>query len=126
MTPRLFAISALVAASAGCSEGEPAQPQTPEERGRTVANALACTACHALDGARGIGPSWAGIYGTTRTFTDGSTALVDDAYLRRSMLEPAAQVVEGFDSVMLPAPVSDAQVADIIALIRKLQDGPAE
>lgn len=98
--------------------------QTPVERGLALAKTNACTACHALDGTRGIGPSWAGIYGTLRTFADGTTALADESYLRRAMLEPAAQVVEGFDSVMVPAPVTEAQLLDIIALIKELEDGP--
>jgi cytochrome c oxidase subunit 2 len=116
----------LLALAACTEDAAPSAPQTPAERGLAFVSANACTACHALDGSRGIGPSWVGIYGSTRTFADGSRALVDEAYLRRSMLEPAAQVVEGFDSVMVPAPVSDAQVLDIIALIRNLRDGPLQ
>ena len=121
----LVASLALVLAACG-GEGIPPQEQTPVQRGLALVNEKACTACHALDGSRGIGPSWVGIYGTTSRFADGTTALVDDAYLRRSMLEPAAQVVEGFDSVMAPAAVTDDQVLDIIALIRELQDGPLQ
>lgn len=102
------------------------QAQTPVERGLALVNGNACTACHALDGSRGIGPSWVGIYGSTRRFADGSTALVDDNYLRLSMLEPAAQLVEGFDNVMVPAPVTEAQIVDIIALIKELEDGPLQ
>lgn len=104
----------------------PEQANTPVQRGLALVNANACTACHALDGSRGIGPSWVGTYGSTRTFVDGASAVADDVYLRRSMLEPAAQVVEGFDSVMVPAPVTEAQVLDIIALIKELQDGPLQ
>jgi cytochrome c oxidase subunit 2 len=107
---------------AGC--GEQAQqlavPLTPSERGAQVVKSLGCVACHSLDGRRGVGPSWLGIYGTTRTFADGSSAVVDDEYLRRSMLEPAAQVVDSYDNVMLPAAVNDEQIADIIALITEL------
>ena len=102
------------------------QARTPEERGLVLANTKACTACHALDGTRGIGPSWVGIYGSMRTFADGSSARVDEAYLRRSILEPAAQVVEGFDSVMIPAAVSEEELVDIIALIKALQHGPLQ
>jgi cytochrome c oxidase subunit II len=122
---RQVVVASLALVLAACSEESvPLQEQTPVQRGLALANGNACTACHALDGSRGIGPSWVGIYGTKRTFADGTTALVDETYLRRSMLEPAAQVVEGFDSVMVPAPVTEAEVMDIIALIKELQDGP--
>jgi cytochrome c oxidase subunit 2 len=122
---RLVAPTLMALVLAACKEdGVPAAGQadavlTPVQRGLAVANANACTACHTLNGARGIGPSWVGIYGSTQKLADGSTALVDDAYL-----EPAAQIVEGFDNVMVPAPVTEAQVMDIIALIKELQDGP--
>lgn len=108
-----------------CSEPPPVQPLTAAGRGLALVTANGCTACHALDGTRGIGPSWRDIYGTTRTFQDGSTAVVDEAYLRRAMLEPAADVVAGFESIMLPAPVSEAQIMDIIALIKDLKGAPA-
>jgi cytochrome c oxidase subunit 2 len=121
----VVALLTIVLVACG-EESVPGQAQTPVERGLALVNGNACTACHTLDGMRGIGPSWVGIYGSTRTFADGSMALVDDTYLRRSMLEPAAQVVEGFDSVMVPAPVTEAQVLDIIALIKELQDGPLQ
>jgi len=114
----------LTACNDGAATAEQApELQTPAQRGLALAKANACTACHALDGTRGIGPSWVGIYGNTQKLADGSSVLVDDAYLQRSMREPAAQVVEGFDSVMVPAAVTDAQVLDIIALIKELQDG---
>jgi cytochrome c oxidase subunit 2 len=121
----LFASLVLLLAACG-NDSVPRQAQTPVERGLALANGNACTACHMLNGSRGIGPSWVGIYGSTRTFSDGTSALVDDAYLRRSILEPAAQVVEGFDYVMVPAPVTVQQVLDIIALVKALKDGPLQ
>jgi cytochrome c oxidase subunit 2 len=119
ISPLLLAACLLTA----CSR-EPPMAATAGDRGLEVANASGCTACHSLDGARGIGPSWRGIYGETVTFTDGRTAVVDDAYLRRSMLEPGADIVEGYQNVMVPAAVTDAQIADIIALIGGLRRNP--
>jgi cytochrome c oxidase subunit 2 len=98
----------------------PEVPLTPAERGRELAAALGCVACHSLDGAAGIGPSWRSSYGALRTFTDGSSARVDEAYLRRAMREPAVQVVAGYQNVMLPAALTDSQIDDIIALLREL------
>jgi cytochrome c oxidase subunit 2 len=100
---------------------EPRPPQTAAARGLAFASATGCTACHSLDGTRGIGPSWAGSFGTTRRFKDGGSAVVDAEYLRRSMLDPAAQVVESFENIMLPVAMTEAQIADIIALITDLE-----
>lgn len=97
-----------------------AVPLTPAERGRELAAALGCVACHSLDGSPGIGPSWQGSYGVVRAFADGSFATVDETYLRNSIREPGSLVVTGYQNVMLPAALTDAQIADTIALIRDL------
>ncbi len=102
---------------------EPAQPPQQESAVDSALNLVTtngCIACHSLEGALGVGPSWKGIYGKTVTFTDGRSAVVDDAYLRRAMLDPAADVVEGYQNVMVPAAVTEAQIADIIELIKGL------
>lgn len=113
--------SMAVAALAGCSDDGPSiEAQTPEGRGRALVEERACTACHALDATRGIGPGWGGIYGTTQALKDGGTVVVDEEYLRRAMLDPSAEIVDGFDAVMVPAAVDESQIADIIALIKSL------
>ncbi|HEY0963336.1 MAG TPA: c-type cytochrome [Pseudomonadales bacterium] len=111
----------VVATLAGCAdERASAEPQTPEDRGRALVEDRGCTACHALDATRGIGPGWGGIYGTTRRLKEGGTVVADEDYLRRAMRDPSADIVDGFDNVMVPAAVDDAQIADIIALIKSL------
>jgi cytochrome c oxidase subunit 2 len=88
--------------------------------GIALAAAKGCTACHSLDGTAGIGPSWKGTYGTLRSMADGSQRLADHAYLRESMLEPAADVVTGFENVMIAPELSEAEIAQLIQLIRQL------
>lgn len=118
----LIAVTAL----AGCTDDRSSiEPQTPEDRGRALANERGCTACHALSSTRGIGPGWGGIYGTTRNLKGGGSVVVDEYYLRRAMLEPSAEIVDGFDPVMIPAAVNEAQIADIIALIQSLGNAPS-
>jgi cytochrome c oxidase subunit 2 len=112
--------SLLVLGACGDEAPTQSQAQSPAERGLALANANACLACHAVDDRRGVGPGWLGIYGTTRKLKDGSSVVVDDAYLRRSMLEPSAQIVEGYDDVMITAAVNEEQIADIIAFIKEL------
>lgn len=102
-----------------------APADTPAQQALALAESRGCPACHSLDGARGIGPSWLGSWGTTRTFADGSSALVDAGYLREAMLEPAARVVEGYDNVMLPTGFTDAELELMISFIRDLQPGTA-
>lgn len=115
-----------VTALAGCADDRSSiEPQTPEDRGLALVNERGCTACHALNSTRGIGPGWGGIYGMTRNLKGGGSVVVDEAYLRRAMLEPSAEIVDGFDAVMVPAAVNEAQIADIIALIKSLGSAPS-
>ena len=60
-----------------------------------------------------IGPSFKGLYGSTRKLTDGSVVVANDAYLRESIVHPDAKVVAGFDDVM-PAPALTGQEVDEI------------
>jgi cytochrome c oxidase subunit 2 len=96
------------------------------ERGRDVAARRGCLNCHTLDGQRHIGPTWAGLYGSSVRLRDGRTVLADEAYLTRSMMDPQADVVDGFQPVMptfrgaLPEP----EVAALLELIVSLRDRP--
>lgn len=84
------------------------------QRGLRVATAQGCVACHTLDGSRGIGPTWLGMYGKTETLANGATVTVDEAYIRESITDPAAKLVSGYDNVMirydLPGPDMEALV----------------
>jgi uncharacterized membrane protein len=89
--------------------------------GKTLFQTQACATCH-MQGSSQIGPSLYGIYGTTQELADGSRALVDDAYIKTSLLDPASQVVKGFAPAMpsFAGKLDDGQVADLIAYIRSL------
>lgn len=107
--------------------GTPVDPATlsPAERGLALARSRGCTACHSLDGTRGVGPSWLGSWGAERQLRDGRLVIVDEAYLRRAMTDPAAELVEGYDPVMLPTAFTEAELQDVLALIRGLGSEPA-
>lgn len=83
-----------------------------------------CVACHSLDGSRIVGPSFKGIYGTDVTvLTDGKerTLRVDDDYVRRSILQPSADIVKGYPPSMPPQQVTDDDVKDITEYIKSLK-----
>ncbi|MCZ6770763.1 MAG: cytochrome c oxidase subunit II [Proteobacteria bacterium] len=85
------------------------------EQGRQIIAAQGCSACHSLDGTVGIGPSWQGLFGRQTTFTDGSTIIVDEAYIRESILNPMAKIVDGFAPIMIPYQLDDEELAAIVA-----------
>lgn len=93
-------------------------------QGRRIAAERGCLRCHTLDGTPHLGPSWAGLYQSTVPLEDGSQVVADAGYLTRSMMDPTADVHEGFAPIMpsymglLDAP----EVASIVELIRSLRD----
>lgn len=59
-----------------------------------------CQTCHSLDGTRGEGPSFKGIFGHEVKLSDGKSVLVDENYVRESILQPQAKIVAGFEPIM--------------------------
>ena len=105
-------------ATAGASS-EPTW-QAGEAIFRNPANA--CSTCHSTDGSRLVGPSLKDKYGTTEKLADGSTVTIDDAYIKESLINPTAKVVEGFPPAMpsQEGKFSEAQTQSIILWIRHL------
>jgi cytochrome c oxidase subunit 2 len=72
---------------------------TLAERGAKLFNDLACSTCH-LDTGQGRGPSLKDLIGKTEELQDGSSVVVDEAYLRESILTSQAKIVKGFQPLM--------------------------
>jgi cytochrome c oxidase subunit 2 len=96
------------------------------EQGRALADAKGCVACHTIDGSPRVGPTWKGLHGKTETMADGSTALVDEAYLRSFIRDPQARHVKGFPPVMPKIELSDEELAALVAYIQSLGSPPAQ
>ncbi len=100
-------------------------PDDPVERGRLWAEQNACLSCHSPDGGKLVGPTWLNVYGSTEELEDGTSVTVDDDYIRKSILDPNAQIVAGYPAAMpaaLSEGLSDDQIDDIIEFIKSLKD----
>jgi cytochrome c oxidase subunit 2 len=93
-------------------------------QGRALANGKGCVACHSIDGSTRVGPTWKSLFGKTENMRDGSTALVDDAYLGAFIRDPQARGVKGFAPVMPKIPLTDEEVAALVAYIKSLGPTP--
>lgn len=65
-----------------------------------------CMTCHTIDGSEKLAPSFKGIVGTKRiVITDGEEReiIVDEEYIRKSILFPNADIVKGFAFGMMPS-----------------------
>ena len=72
---------------------------TLAQRGAKLFNDLACSTCH-LDTGQGRGPSLKDIIGKTVELQNGSSVMVDEAYLRESIVNSQAKIVNGFQPLM--------------------------
>jgi len=95
----------------------------PAERGEALVSRNGCNACHSVDGSSGVGPSFAGLWQNDRPVQSGETVPADENYIRESILQSDAKVVEGYDNVMPPyqGVIDDRQIDDIIEYIKTLE-----
>lgn len=94
-------------------------------RGKLLYSEDACSGCHSLDGTKGAGPTWKGLAGSTVTLANGQTVVADAAYLTRSIVDPNAQIVKGFQKGIMPPAILGfdlgAKPADVRALVAFIQ-----
>ena len=64
--------------------------------GRELFDLHGCGTCHTTTTRKLVGPGLAGLFGSTRKLIDGRTATVDEAYLRRALTEPSADIPVGY------------------------------
>jgi cytochrome c oxidase subunit 2 len=104
------------------AENKPCPEEVLAAEGHKLSVSKGCVACHTTTGARLVGPSWKEIFGKDES-TDKGPIMVDDAYLRESILAPQAKVVTGFQPVMptFAGQISDPEINEIIAYIKSLK-----
>lgn len=91
------------------------------EPGRKVMETKGCVACHSFDGKPGVGPTFKGLWGRNEDFTDGSSYVVDAAYIKESILDPPKKIVKGFGPVMPKLPITDAEIDQVIEFVKTLK-----
>lgn len=90
----------------------------PLALGQSLAQSKGCIACHTIDGSPGVGPTWKGLFGKTETMKDGSTALVDEAFLRDFIKDPMARGVKGFPPIMPKIDLTEEELSALVTYIQ--------
>jgi cytochrome c oxidase subunit II len=85
-----------------------------------------CMDCHSTDGSKGIGPSFKGLYDAKVEVTTAGkhrTVVADEPYCRRSILDPGADVVDGYRDMMPSGKgkLTDEEIDQILAAIETLR-----
>jgi len=96
----------------------------PAEAGQQLYEQRGCPQCHSMDGSAGIGPTFLGLFGSTEQLEGGGSVLVDENYVRESILNPQANVTLGFDPVMptFQGRLRDEEIAAIIEFMKTLSE----
>lgn len=97
-----------------------------QRAGERLSKTRGCNACHTIDGTSLVGPTYKGLFGKTETVvTDGETreVVVDAAYIRKSILDPTADVVEGFQPLMpsQEGMMTDEEIDAIIEYLKTIE-----
>jgi cytochrome c oxidase subunit 2 len=81
----------------------------------------ACNSCHRPD-SLARGPNLEGVFGKPVKLADGRTVVADESYIRESILNPTAKVVEGFQPIMptFQGLISEEGVLQLVAYIKSL------
>ncbi len=82
---------------------------------------LACHTCHA-DKPNARGPSLVGMFGKPVRLQDGRTVIMDESYIRESILNPNAKIAAGYKPVMptFQGQIDELGILQITAYIKSL------
>lgn len=113
----------VAAAAAPVAAAVDTSKMSPPERGKHLFDTKLCVTCHSLDGSKIVGPTFKGLYGRKEKIQGAGEVSVDDSYIKESILNPTAKVVEGYPPAMPPyqGQLSDAEIADLIEYIKTVK-----
>ncbi len=95
---------------------------SPAELGKLLYRQNGCVACHSTDGSRLVGPTLKGVFGHSVALASGQTLTADEEYLRESIREPMAKVVQGYVPSMPAFPhLAPEQVNALVEYIKSLE-----
>ena len=104
-------------------EGTAEKPSA--ELGMQLFRGKGCVACHSTDNesAGRLAPGLKGLYGSERSFTDGSSTVANEDYIREAILKPAEKIVKGYDDEGMPSfmgILSDRDIESMTLYIKEL------
>jgi len=122
------AATILLAFGATACGAESSNLSEVAQRGKSTASSAGCASCHGANGQGGIGPSWIDLAGSdVELKVDGGgteTVVADRAYLLRSILDPSAEEVAGYELKMPSNGLTEDQAADVVSYIEELTSVP--
>jgi cytochrome c oxidase subunit 2 len=89
--------------------------------GEKVFHQHACANCHHFDG-QGRCPNLRGLFGRPVLLRDGSQVMADESYVRESILDPGAKIVQGYENIMptFRGQLGEEELTALVEYIRAL------
>ena len=93
------------------------------DQGASLFKRFGCETCHRASGTQ-QGPTLAGLFGKIVKLQGGKTATADEDYIRESVLDPRAKIVDGYQPIMptFKGLVSEEGLLQLIAYIKSLDE----
>lgn len=102
--------------------GGNANQVSPIVAGEALFQSQGCTSCHgaASEGLRC--PPLVGLFGKQVQFADGSSATADESYIRESIINPQAKIVQGYPNIMptYQGQLTEEQLLQLVSYIKSL------
>lgn len=102
---------------------DPYKGLTQAQVGEKIFNSR-CLACHTTTANKGIGPGFKGLWMKEEIMADGSKVAVDENYIRESILNPQAKIVQGFPAGVMPSfagQLSEEELMGVIEFMKSLK-----
>lgn len=98
-----------------------AASESPAAAGERLVNQLGCVTCHS-SGSGQRGPAFDGLFGSIAPLQGGGTAVVDENYIRESIINPRSQIVQGYEPIMptYTGQITEEGILQIIAYLRSI------
>jgi cytochrome c oxidase subunit 2 len=101
-----------------------ANQESPIVAGQKLFQSQGCTSCHGANAEGGKGPPLTSLFGSQVKLEGGQTVEADESYIRNSIRQPQAQIVEGFRQPLMPAyykeQLSEENLLQIMTYIKSL------
>jgi cytochrome c oxidase subunit 2 len=95
----------------------------PDKLGAMLYEKKGCVACHTIDGTQRVGPTFKGVWGKEAPQEGAPARLVDENYIRESLMYPSKSGRPGFQRTMpsFDGQLKEKEIEGIIAFIKSLE-----
>lgn len=98
----------------------------PDHPGLAIMKNNGCMACHSLDGAKLVGPSFKGLYNAEKIILSGGqelTVVANDDYIKKAIYQPDDEIVKGYNRGLMKSYeklITPQEISQIIEYLKTI------